>query len=191
MVQDSLWYKDAVIYQLHVRSFCDSNADGIGDFVGLTQKLDYLQELGITAIRLLPFYASPLRDDGYDVVDYTSINASYGSLEDFKAFLTAAHDRGIRIIIEMVLNHTSDQHPWFQEARSSRENPKRDWYVWSETDTRYQGTLLLSGLKEHTEKTVLTGRVRLRSLRTGQAEFRERSIGFGSDQKYQVCSVNP
>jgi maltose alpha-D-glucosyltransferase / alpha-amylase len=100
--KNSLWYKDAVIYQLHVRSFRDSNADGIGDFVGLTQKLDYLQELGITAIWLLPFYPSPLRDDGYDVADYTSVHASYGSLEDFKAFLAAAHDRGIRIIIELV-----------------------------------------------------------------------------------------
>ncbi len=137
------WYKDAVIYQLHVRSFCDSNADGIGDFVGLAQKLDYLQELGITAIWVLPFYASPLRDDGYDIADYTSVHPSYGSLEDFKTFLTAAHKRGIRIIIEMVLNHTSDQHPWFQEARSSRANPKRDWYVWSETDTPYQGARII------------------------------------------------
>jgi maltose alpha-D-glucosyltransferase/alpha-amylase len=137
--KDNLWYKDAVIYQLHVRTFCDSNADGIGDFAGLTQRLDYLQGLGITAVWLLPFYPSPLRDDGYDIADYTSVHASYGSLEDFKTFLTAAHDRGIRVIIEMVLNHTSDQHPWFKESRSSRENPKRDWYVWSETDTRYQG----------------------------------------------------
>ncbi len=137
------WYKDAVIYQLHVRSFCDSNADGIGDFIGLAQKLDYLQELGITAIWVLPFFASPLRDDGYDIADYTSVHPSYGSLEDFKTFLTAAHKRGIRIIIEMVLNHTSDQHPWFKEARSSRANPKRDWYVWSETDTRYQDARII------------------------------------------------
>jgi maltose alpha-D-glucosyltransferase/alpha-amylase len=136
---DNLWYKDAVIYQLHVRTFCDSNADGVGDFAGLAQRLGYLQELGITAIWLLPFYPSPLRDDGYDIADYTSVHTSYGSLEDFKTFLTAAHTRGIRVIIEMVLNHTSDQHPWFKEARSSRENPKRDWYVWSETDDRYQG----------------------------------------------------
>jgi len=126
-----------------VRSFCDSNGDGIGDFLGLAQKLDYLQELGITAIWVLPFYASPLRDDGYDIADYTSVHPSYGSLEDFKTFLTAAHKRGIRIIIEMVLNHTSDQHPWFQEARSSRANPKRDWYVWSETDTRYQDARII------------------------------------------------
>ena len=136
---DDLWYKDAVIYQLHVRTFCDSNADGIGDFAGLTQRLDYLQALGITAIWLLPFFPSPLRDDGYDIADYVSVHPSYGSLEDFKTFLMAAHTRGMRIIIEMVLNHTSDQHPWFKEARSSRENPKRDWYVWSQTDTRYEG----------------------------------------------------
>ncbi len=137
--KDNLWYKDAVIYQLHVRTFCDSNADGVGDFAGLTQRLDYLQDLGITAIWLLPFFPSPLRDDGYDIADYTSVHASYGSLEDFKTFLLAAHNRGMRIIIEMVLNHTSDQHPWFKEARSSRENPKRDWYVWSQTDVRYEG----------------------------------------------------
>jgi maltose alpha-D-glucosyltransferase / alpha-amylase len=141
--EDSLWYKDAVIYQLHVRTFCDSNADGIGDFVGLTQRLDYLQELGTTAIWILPFYPSPLRDDGYDIADYTTVHPSYGTLEDFKTFLTAAHNRGLRVIIEMVLNHTSDQHPWFQEARSSRDNPKRDWYVWSDADTKYQGVRII------------------------------------------------
>ncbi len=137
--KDNLWYKDAVIYQLHVRTFCDSNADGVGDFPGLTQRLDYLQGLGITAIWLLPFFPSPLRDDGYDIADYTSVHSSYGTLGDFKAFLEAAHSRGMRIVIEMVLNHTSDQHPWFKEARSSRDNPKRDWYVWSQTDLRYEG----------------------------------------------------
>jgi maltose alpha-D-glucosyltransferase/alpha-amylase len=141
--EDSLWYKDAVVYQLHVRTFCDSNGDGIGDFVGLTQRLDYLQELGTTAIWLLPFYPSPLRDDGYDIADYTTVHPSYGTLEDFKTFLNAAHTRGIRVIIEMVMNHTSDQHPWFQEARSSRDNPKRDWYVWSDTDTKYQGVRII------------------------------------------------
>ncbi|MGA7795580.1 MAG: maltose alpha-D-glucosyltransferase [Candidatus Acidiferrales bacterium] len=141
--KDNLWYKDAIIYQLHVRTFCDSNADGVGDFPGLTQRLDYLKDLGITAIWLLPFFPSPLRDDGYDIADYTSVHASYGSLEDFKAFLQAAHTRGMRIIIEMVLNHTSDQHPWFKEARSSRENPKRDWYVWSQTDLRYEGVPII------------------------------------------------
>ena len=140
---ESLWYKDAIIYQLHVRTFCDSNGDGIGDFPGLTSRLGYLQELGITAVWLLPFYPSPLRDDGYDIADYTSVHPSYGTLEDFNTFLRAAHERNIRVITEMVVNHTSDQHPWFQEARSSRDNPKRDWYVWSETDTRYQGTRII------------------------------------------------
>ena len=141
--EDNLWYKDAVIYQLHVRTFCDSNGDGIGDFVGMTQRLDYLQELGTNTIWLLPFYPSPLRDDGYDIADYTTVHPSYGTLDDFKAFLTAAHNRGLRVIIEMVMNHTSDQHPWFQEARSSRDNPKRDWYVWSDTDTKYQGVRII------------------------------------------------
>ena len=140
---DSLWYKDAIIYQLHVRTFCDSNGDGIGDFRGLTGKLDYLQELGVSALWLLPFYPSPLRDDGYDIADYTAVHPSYGTLDDFKTFLRAAHDRRIRVITEMVVNHTSDQHPWFQEARSSRDNPKRDWYVWSDTDTRYQGARII------------------------------------------------
>jgi maltose alpha-D-glucosyltransferase/alpha-amylase len=143
MQDENLWYKDAVIYQLHVRTFCDSNADGIGDFRGLTSKLDYLQELGINAIWVLPFYPSPLRDDGYDIADYTSVHPSYGTLQDFKDFLAAAHNRRIRVITEMVVNHTSDQHPWFQESRSSRENPKRDWYVWSDTDNRYQGVRII------------------------------------------------
>jgi maltose alpha-D-glucosyltransferase/alpha-amylase len=141
--EDNLWYKDAVIYQLHVRTFCDSNGDGIGDFVGMTQRLDYLQELGTNTIWLLPFYPSPLRDDGYDIADYTTVHPSYGTLDDFKAFLTAAHNRGLRVLIEMVMNHTSDQHPWFQEARSSRDNPKRDWYVWSDTDAKYKGVRII------------------------------------------------
>jgi maltose alpha-D-glucosyltransferase / alpha-amylase len=139
----NLWYKDAVIYQLHVRTFCDSDGNGSGDFRGLTNKLDYLKELGVNALWLLPFYPSPLRDDGYDIADYTSVNPSYGTIEDFKTFLDAAHSRGIRVITEVVVNHTSDQHPWFQEARSSRDNPKRDWYVWSDTDTRYQGVRII------------------------------------------------
>jgi maltose alpha-D-glucosyltransferase / alpha-amylase len=140
---DTLWYKDAIIYQLHVRTFCDSNGDGIGDFPGLIQKLDYLQELGVNAIWLLPFFPSPLRDDGYDISDYTSVHPNYGRLEDFQAFLAAAHDRGMRIIIELVLNHTSDQHSWFRESRSSRDNAKRDWYVWRETDDHYQGVRII------------------------------------------------
>src|SRR5438477_1953941 len=137
------WYKDAIIYQVHVRSFSDSNGDGIGDFQGLAQRLDYVQELGVTAIWVMPFYPSPLRDDGYDISDYRSVHPSYGTLEDFKAFLSGAHDRGIRVIIEMVANHTSDQHPWFLESRASRENPKREWYVWSDTDTGYRGTRII------------------------------------------------
>jgi maltose alpha-D-glucosyltransferase / alpha-amylase len=141
--QDSPWYKSAVIYQVHVRAFYDSNGDGIGDFDGLAQKLDYLRDLGVDAIWLMPFFPSPLRDDGYDIADYTSVHPSYGTLEDFKKFLAAAHDRQIRVIVEMVLNHTSDQHPWFQESRSSRDNPRRDWYVWSDTDTRYKGTRII------------------------------------------------
>jgi maltose alpha-D-glucosyltransferase/alpha-amylase len=134
---NALWYKDAVIYQLHVKSFCDSNDDGIGDFKGLTSRLDYLQELGVDCLWLLPMYPSPFRDDGYDIADYYSIHPSYGTLDDFRAFLGAAHSRGLRVITELVLNHTSDQHPWFKEARSSRESPRRDWYVWSDTDDRY------------------------------------------------------
>ncbi len=140
---DTLWYKNAVIYQVHVRAFYDSNGDGIGDFAGLAQKLDYLQELGVDAIWLMPFFPSPLRDDGYDISDYTSVHPNYGTLDDFKKFLAAAHERQIKVIIEMVLNHTSDQHPWFQESRSSRENPRRDWYVWSDTDTRYKGARII------------------------------------------------
>jgi maltose alpha-D-glucosyltransferase/alpha-amylase len=143
LLQDALWYKDAIIYQVHVRTFYDSNADGIGDFRGLAQRLDYLQELGITALWLMPFFPSPLRDDGYDIADYRSVHPSYGTLDDFKVFLEAAHERGIRVIIEMVLNHTSNQHPWFQESRSATTSPRRDWYVWSDTDTRYRGTRII------------------------------------------------
>jgi maltose alpha-D-glucosyltransferase / alpha-amylase len=141
--RDVLWYKDAIIYQVHVRTFRDSNGDGIGDFQGLEEKLDYLQELGTNAIWLMPFFPSPLRDDGYDISDYNAVHSSYGTLEDFRKFLESAHERGIRVIIEMVLNHTSDQHPWFQESRSSQDNPRRDWYVWSDTDTRYKGVRII------------------------------------------------
>jgi len=141
--RDVLWYKDAIIYQAHVRTFHDSDGDGVGDFQGLEEKLDYLQGLGISAIWLMPFFPSPLRDDGYDIADYNAVHSSYGTLEDFRKFLGSAHDRGIRVIIEMVLNHTSDQHPWFQESRSSHDNPRRDWYVWSDTDTRYKGTRVI------------------------------------------------
>jgi maltose alpha-D-glucosyltransferase/alpha-amylase len=140
---DPLWYKDAVFYQLHVKSFADSNADGVGDFRGLTTKLDHLASLGVDCLWLQPMYPSPFRDDGYDISDYTSIHPSYGTLQDFTDFLTQAHDRGLRVIIELVLNHTSDQHAWFQEARSSVDNPRRDWYVWSDTDDRYRGVRII------------------------------------------------
>src|SRR6201993_4594628 len=117
---DPLWYKDAVIYQLHVKAFFDANDDGIGDFQGLYRKLDYLQDLGVTALWLLPFYPSPLRDDGYDIADYKNINPSYGRMSDFKTFVREAHRRNMRVITELVINHTSDQHPWFQRARQSK-----------------------------------------------------------------------
>jgi len=140
---DPLWYKDAVFYQLHVKSFVDSNADGIGDFRGLTSKLDHLSSLGVDCLWLQPIYPSPFKDDGYDISDYTSIHPSYGTLDDFKQFLDQAHERGLRVIIELVLNHTSDQHAWFQEARSAPDNPRRDWYVWSDTDDRYRGVRII------------------------------------------------
>jgi maltose alpha-D-glucosyltransferase / alpha-amylase len=141
---DPLWFKDAVIYEAHVRAFYDSNGDGIGDLPGLTQKLPYLQDLGITCLWLLPFYPSPLRDDGYDIADYSTINPIYGSLDDFKRFLDEAHGRNIRVLTELVINHTSDQHPWFQRARTSpRGSPERDYYVWSDADTKYAGTRII------------------------------------------------
>jgi maltose alpha-D-glucosyltransferase / alpha-amylase len=133
---DALWFKTAVFYELYVRSFYDSNADGYGDFRGLTEKLDYLEWLGIDCIWLLPFYQSPLRDGGYDISDFYSILPEYGNLNDFRVFLENAHERGIRVVADMVMNHTSDQHPWFQEARRPGSS-KRDWYVWSEKDNRY------------------------------------------------------
>jgi maltose alpha-D-glucosyltransferase/alpha-amylase len=143
MQSSPLWYKDAVVYELHVRAFYDSDGDGAGEFKGLTYKLDYLKDLGVSAVWLLPFYPSPWRDDGYDISDYTGIHPAYGTLDDFKTFLEEAHRRDIRVITELVLNHTSDQHPWFQQARSSRENPKRDWYVWSETPDRYKDARII------------------------------------------------
>ncbi len=141
---DPLWYKDAVIYQLHVRSYYDSDANGIGDFAGLTQKLDYLQDLGVTALWLLPFYPSPLRDDGYDIAAYTEVNPAYGDLRDFKTFIREAHARGLRVITELVINHTSDQHPWFQRARRAKPGSReRDFYVWSDTPERYQDARII------------------------------------------------
>jgi len=141
---DELWYKDAVIYEVHVKAFFDSNNDGIGDFAGLIQKLDYLQDLGITAIWLLPFYPSPLRDDGYDIADYHGVNPDYGSRADFHQFVRQAHRRGLRVITELVVNHTSDAHPWFQAARRApKGSSKRDFYVWSDDKTRYSGTRII------------------------------------------------
>jgi maltose alpha-D-glucosyltransferase/alpha-amylase len=136
---DPLWYKDAIIYELHVKAFCDSNGDGIGDFKGLTRRLDYLQDLGVTALWLLPFSPSPLRDDGYDISDYMGIHPAYGTLRDFKEFLREAHRRGLRVTTEVVLNHTSDQHPWFQRARRAKAGSRwRNFYVWSDNPDRYK-----------------------------------------------------
>jgi maltose alpha-D-glucosyltransferase/alpha-amylase len=141
---DPLWYKDAVIYQMHVKAFYDSSGDGVGDFAGLTQKLDYIQELGVNAIWLLPFYPSPLRDDGYDIADYCNVHPDYGSLDDFRRLIDEAHRRGLKVITELVINHTSDQHPWFQAARRApRGSPEREFYVWSDDDKKFAGTRII------------------------------------------------
>ncbi|HEX6020001.1 MAG TPA: maltose alpha-D-glucosyltransferase [Burkholderiaceae bacterium] len=141
---DPLWYKDAVIYELHIKAYADANGDGIGDFRGLTQHLDHVQELGVNTIWLLPFYPSPLRDDGYDVADYEDVHPSYGTLEDFKTFVVEAHRRGLRVITELVVNHTSDQHPWFQRARKApKGSAQRAFYVWSDDPGRYAGTRVI------------------------------------------------
>jgi maltose alpha-D-glucosyltransferase / alpha-amylase len=141
---DPLWYKDAIIYELHVKTFRDSDGDGIGDFRGLIEKLDYVQELGVTTLWLLPFYPSPLRDDGYDIADYFDVNAHYGTLDDFHAFLDAAHRLGLRVITELVINHTSDQNPWFQKARKSPPgSPEREFYVWSDSPEKYQDARII------------------------------------------------
>jgi maltose alpha-D-glucosyltransferase/alpha-amylase len=141
---EELWYKDAIIYQLHVKAFADSNNDGIGDFAGLTEKLDYLQDLGVTTLWLLPFFPSPGRDDGYDIADYGAINPDFGTMKDFRRFIVEAKRRGLRVIIELVINHTSDQHHWFKRAkRSDPKSSARNWYVWSDTDQKYQGTRII------------------------------------------------
>jgi maltose alpha-D-glucosyltransferase / alpha-amylase len=141
---DPLWYKDAIIYEIHVRAFMDSNADGIGDFPGLLSRLDYLQDLGVTCLWLLPFFPSPLRDDGYDIANYVDVNPSYGTLDDFKQVLDAAHQRGMQVMIELVINHTSDQHPWFQTARNAPPgSPERNMYVWSDTDKLFEGVRII------------------------------------------------
>jgi maltose alpha-D-glucosyltransferase/alpha-amylase len=138
LVDDPLWYKDAIIYELHPRAFFDSNGDGVGDFKGLEDKLDYLQDLGVTALWILPFYPSPLKDDGYDIADYTSVHPAYGTLHDFKEFLRGAHRRGLRVITELIVNHTSDQHPWFQRARRAKPGSRwRNFYVWNDAPEKY------------------------------------------------------
>src|SRR5246127_597964 len=154
---DALWYKDAIIYELHVKTFCDSDGDGMGDFRGLMEKLDYLRELGVTAIWLLPFYPSPMRDDGYDIADYFDVNPNFGTLDDFRALLDAAHERNLRVITELVINHTSDQNPWFQKSRravaaatAAANDPSynedlayRDFYVWSDTAEKYKDARII------------------------------------------------
>ena len=143
-IQDPLWYKDAVIYQVHVKSFYDSNNDGIGDFAGLIEKLDYIAGLGVNTIWVLPFYPSPRRDDGYDISEYRDVHSDYGTMADARRFIAQAHKRGLRVITELVINHTSDQHPWFQRARHAKKGSKaRDFYVWSDTDDKYDGTRII------------------------------------------------
>src|ERR1700679_1087022 len=141
---DPQWFKDAVLYETHVRAFFDSDNDGLGDFPGLTQKLDYLQDLGVTCLWVLPFFPSPLRDDGYDISDYMSVPPSYGTLDDFRNFLNAAHDRGLQVMIELVINHSSDQHPWFQRARNAPAGSnERNFYVWSDNDQKYKDARII------------------------------------------------
>ena len=140
---NTLWYKDAVFYEVYIRAFRDSNADGNGDLRGLAEKLDYIQELGATCLWLLPMYPSPLKDDGYDISDYYNIHPDYGSLDDFRFLLDEVHRRGMRVITDLVLNHTSDQHPWFQAARADPQSPYRDYYVWSDTDQKYAETRII------------------------------------------------
>jgi maltose alpha-D-glucosyltransferase / alpha-amylase len=138
MEKNNLWYMDAVFYELHVKAFYDSNGDGIGDFKGLSLKLDYLVKLGVDCIWLLPFYPSPMCDDGYDISDYYNIHQEYGTLKDFEDFLAECHNRNIKVIIDLVTNHVSDQHPWFREARNIPESPKRNWFIWSDTNTKFE-----------------------------------------------------
>ena len=144
LINDPLWYKDAVIYQVHIKSFFDANNDGIGDFPGLISNLDYIADLGVNTVWLLPFYPSPRRDDGYDIADYRGVHPDYGTLADVKRFINEAHQRGLRVITELVINHTSDQHPWFQKARHAKAGSKaRDYYVWSDSDQKYAGTRII------------------------------------------------
>ncbi|MCJ7837942.1 MAG: alpha-amylase family glycosyl hydrolase, partial [Burkholderiales bacterium] len=142
-MDDPQWYKDAVVYQLHIKAFFDSNGDGLGDFPGLIEKLDYVRDLGVNTIWLLPFYPSPMKDDGYDVADYHNVHPQYGTRNDVRTLVREAHRRGLRVITELVVNHTSDQHPWFQAARTDRNSPYRDYYVWSDTGQEYSGARII------------------------------------------------
>src|ERR671926_133202 len=135
---DPLWFKDAVFYEVYVRGFYDSDGDGVGDFRGLKEKLDYLEWLGVDCLWLLPMYESPLRDGGYDISNFFALHPDYGSVEDFREFVEQSHQRGMRVIADLVMNHTSTDHPWFVESRSAPDSPKRDWYVWSDTVHRYE-----------------------------------------------------
>ncbi len=141
--RDDLWFKDAVFYEAPVKSFYDSNDDGIGDFMGMAEKLDYIRDLGVDCIWLLPMYPSPGQDDGYDIADFSAIHTDFGTLSDFKYFLDAAHSKGLKVIADLVMNHTSDQHPWFQEARSDPNSEKRDYYVWTDDPTKYAGVRII------------------------------------------------
>src|SRR5512143_677954 len=142
--EDPLWYKDAIIYELHVKAFLDGNGDGVGDFPGLISRLGYLQELGVNTLWLLPFYPSPGRDDGYDIADYHNVHPAFGDMADLRRLIEEAHRRELRVITELVINHTSDQHPWFQAARRAPTgSPKRNYYVWSDDPTRYAGTRII------------------------------------------------
>ena len=151
---DPLWFKDAIIYEVSVRAFFDSNADGIGDFQGLIQKLDYLEDLGINTIWLLPFYPSPQKDDGFDITDHCDVHPDYGTLADFKQFLKEAHRRGLRVLTELILNHTSDQHPWFKRSRRAKSGSRyRDFYVWSDTPEKYKEARVIFSSEESTNWT--------------------------------------
>lgn len=138
-----MWYQEAVFYELYLRAFCDSDGDGRGDLRGAISKLDHIRSLGVDCIWILPHYPSPLKDDGYDVADYNGIHPDYGALEDFKAFVAGAHARGMRVVVDLVMNHCSDQHPWFQAARRDRQSPYRDYFVWSDTGTEYDQTRII------------------------------------------------
>lgn len=143
MTDSQGWYRDAVFYELYLRAYCDGNGDGHGDFQGAIRKLDHIKSLGVDCIWIMPHYASPLQDDGYDIADYYQVHLDYGTLDDFKAFVAAAHERGLRVITDLVMNHTSDQHPWFQAARNDKSSPYRDYYVWSDTGTEYSDARII------------------------------------------------